>query len=191
MDPRIREIAERIVVVEGGLSDNPNDKGGITNHGVSLRYAKDIGLDLDGDHDTDSDDIRMVTPAVAVDLFINDFFEKPKFGSLPSSLHAQMFDMAVNHGPARPVMILQRVLNQISAMAPDVVPERLDEDGRIGGMTRKAAIAADTAMGAFLTNAVVWEREKFYRQIVENDASQAVFLNGWLKRARSFMVAVS
>lgn len=28
---------------EGGLSDHPSDPGGITNHGVSLRWVQDLG----------------------------------------------------------------------------------------------------------------------------------------------------
>ena len=53
---------------EKGLVDHPNDPGGITNFGVSLRYAKAQGailseggkilldFDLDNDGDVDADD---------------------------------------------------------------------------------------------------------------------------------------
>ena len=48
---KIRQMAVEIVVHEGGLSKNKNDRGGITNFGVSLRYARGKGLVMDLNHD--------------------------------------------------------------------------------------------------------------------------------------------
>ncbi|UCD23789.1 MAG: hypothetical protein JSW51_12245, partial [Gemmatimonadota bacterium] len=43
---------------EGGFVNNPNDPGGATDFGVSLRFLRSVGEDIDGDGDIDIDDIH-------------------------------------------------------------------------------------------------------------------------------------
>lgn len=69
---------------EGVWSDDPADRGGPTRHGISLRYARRIGLDRDGDGDTDADDIRLVTEAEARRLYREDFYRQPGIDGLPA-----------------------------------------------------------------------------------------------------------
>lgn len=57
-----------------------------------------------------------------------------------------------------------------------------------GPKTRRTIETVFKEMGHFFINAVVDERIHFYHQIVENDASQNKFLNGWLIRAENFRV---
>ena len=45
-----------------GLVDDPDDPGGITKYGVSFRFLKDHGIDVDGDGDIDAEDIRGLNP---------------------------------------------------------------------------------------------------------------------------------
>jgi lysozyme family protein len=183
-------IIEGILAQEGGVVNHPDDPGGITNHGISLRYARGIGLDLNGDGETDADDIRLVTPGKAAALFRQDFLLAPGLDRLPPSLWPVLFDWAVNSGPPRAIMGLQRVLNLArTGGALDYSP--LEEDGRIGPRTRKASVIAEAAMGAYLVNALVEERLAFYRRIVARDASKAVFLNGWSRRAESFRLPLT
>lgn len=179
VDALLRDILRR----EGGYVDHPNDRGGATNWGVSLRYAKGVGLDLDGDGDTDKDDIRLVTPEVALALYREDFYEGPRIDRLPEAIQPVMVDWAVNSGPPRAIMGLQEVLTMAGFPCT--------ADGVIGPQTRRQAEAADRAMGPYLVNALVDMREHFYRSIVARNPSQRVFLNGWLNRAREFRVPVS
>lgn len=175
-----RSLAEDIVRREGGWVDDPDDSGGATNYGVSLRYARGIGLDLDGDGDTDADDIRLVTPDKAVDLYLDDFYYKPRFHRLPEPLHAVIFDMAVNAGPPRALILLQEVLNMVGY--------DLTEDGVMGPKTRRAAEEAYSMMGEWLINAYVEQRKNFYRSLAARNPSQRKFLRGWLNRAEEFLV---
>ena len=43
---------------EGGFVNHPNDPCGATNYGVSLRWLKDDGIDVNGDSRIDLADIR-------------------------------------------------------------------------------------------------------------------------------------
>ena len=179
----IDEIIDEVLKAEGGFVDDPSDSGGATNHGVSLRYARDIGLDLDGDGDTDRDDILLVTRDVARDLYKEDFFYKPRIDTLPDGLHPQMVDIAVNAGAPRAVILLQQTLNR--RFGTD-----LDEDGRMGRKTREAAEDACHNFGWWrLNNDLVDVRCAFYRSLAERRESQKKFLRGWLRRAESFRVA--
>ena len=178
----VDEIIDDILLKEGGYVDHADDKGGATKHGISLRYMAGLGLDLDGDGDVDRDDVKLVTPDVARIFYRRDFYSRPRLDALPVELQAQMFDFAVNSGPGRAIITLQEVLNEFREDAP------LQLDGAIGPKTRTAAAHAQLAFGLALTNAIAEARESYMRSIVDRDPTQAVFLNGWVKRARSFRI---
>ena len=46
---RIRKIALEIVAREGGFVNDPDDLGGLTNHGVTLATLRRLGCDITGD----------------------------------------------------------------------------------------------------------------------------------------------
>ncbi len=180
VDEMIADILRR----EGGYVDDPDDAGGATKHGISLRYAKGLGLqmDLDDDGDVDADDIRMVTPAQAAALYKRDFLVRPKFDELPEDLQPHLFDMAVNHGPARAWMLLQGACNELG--------QDLEEDGRFGPATKRALLMVLNTMGRTrLQNALVDERLMFYEAIVDRRPSQERFLAGWRNRAEEFRIS--
>ena len=185
INPRVLGLARAILKKEGGWVDHRSDRGGATNHGISLRYArgKGLALDLDKDGDVDAADIQLITPDQAIQLYIEDFYLAPGFDRLPVEIQAQMFDMAVNHGPGGAVRVLQNALNSLKPPRA----QALDIDGGLGPKTRAMI---DTVLKwrsiRDLNNAVAAAREALMRRIVENDPSQAVFLNGWLRRARTF-----
>ena len=186
----VDEIIDDILQKEGGYVDHADDKGGATNHGLSLRYMAGIGLDLDGDGDIDKDDVKLVAPDVARTYYRRDFYSRPRLDLLPVELQAQMFDFAVNSGPGRAIITLQEVLNAIRDIASDIGSTPLKPDGAIGPKTRGAAARAHMALGPYLTNAISEAREGYMRAIVDRDPSQGVFLNGWVSRARSFRVEI-
>ena len=46
---------------EGGWSDHPDDKGGLTRWGISLRFLKSINRDFSGDGVVDGRDLTVMT----------------------------------------------------------------------------------------------------------------------------------
>ena len=108
----ISQIAQQIVAREGGFVDDPDDPGGATNFGVTIRTMRALGLDLDGDGEIGVSDVRRMTRAQAADIFIEHYFRRPRIDTLPEVLQASVFDMQVNAG-ANAVRILQRLLREM------------------------------------------------------------------------------
>lgn len=68
---------------EGGYCNDPDDPGGATNYGISLRWLKSLGLnqgDIDRDGDIDASDIRALSKEQAAALFKEKFWDAYRLG---------------------------------------------------------------------------------------------------------------
>ena len=63
---------------EGGLVDDPNDPGGLTNMGISIRFGREIGLI--------EDDIREMTKEYASQIYEVHFWQRCSCFILPERL---------------------------------------------------------------------------------------------------------
>lgn len=165
---------------EGGLTNHPNDPGGITNYGVSLRWLKSLGLalgDIDGDGDIDADDIRALTKQQAADLFKLKFWDAYNLSDLPEISAAAHYDCVMNTGPRQATLLTQRACNALCGP----YSEKLTVDGAFGPKTR-----------AFLTSFTSKElvvkmidlRGLFYRDLCVSNPDLKVFERGWLNRCK-------
>jgi len=151
---------------EGGLVNDPNDPGGITNHGISLRYLKKQGLaigDIDGDGDIDADDIIKMDRDTAASIYLTDFWEKCWCNSLPSAVAMAVFDCAVNCGQHTAIKLLQEVC-------------RVKIDGIIGPVTLTAAFKKDVVIYYMA------KRAEYYRDITLANSTLSKYLRGWFNR---------
>lgn len=181
----VREIAEEIVVREGGYVNDPDDPGGATNFGVTIHTMRRLGLDLDGDGDVDARDVQRLTKAQAVDIFIRHYFERPRIAELPRKLQPSVFDMYVNAG-GNAVKILQRLLVQ---MGFDVAV-----DGALGPQTiGKVRAAYDKSPDDFVDAYGIARRNYYFRIGDRRPASRKYARTrkggkgGWIRRAEEFI----
>ncbi len=119
-----------ILLIEGGLSDDPEDAGGRTNLGISTLFAEAIGLDVDGDGRTTDADIDALTRPMAKELYRVHVWQKCRCDELPPPLALAVYDTGVNHGVPRALRLLQAALH-------------VKVDGLIGPITLGAAREAD------------------------------------------------
>ncbi len=169
---------------EGGFVDDPDDPGGTTNFGVSIRYLKQRGDldgdgvldgDLDGDGDIDYDDIKNMTQAQAEDLYRTGFWDKNKLSEIDEYIIAErQFDMVVNMGPRQAGKIIQRACNYFG--------KGLTVDGIAGPATFRAVNSIDANK---LLREIRFNHAKFYLDLIAVKPKLAKYKNGWLRRACS------
>jgi hypothetical protein len=173
VDAMIEDILRR----EGGFVDHPNDRGGPTNFGITLRSLASWRK-----HDVTRDDVRRMAQPEARDIYKGRYFLQPRIDTLPAAIQPLMFDMCINHGPGTAIKLLQEVL-QASSPPCSV-------DGGVGDETIQSAAKALTAVGPeTLVNTLVDRRVDLFEAIAAKDASQKVFLKGWRRRAEEFRQA--
>jgi len=178
------DLAYRFVAKwEGGLSDDPADRGGITHWGVSIEFLRDCAridssrcLHLGIEEPITRETIKALTQEQARALFRWRFWDVPGFERYDAPLAVTLFDCSVNHGVKRAILLAQKAFNY-------VCPDQgywLIVDGIQGPKTRAAL---PTVNPVVLSLAIISARRDFYRAIVKSNASQKVFLKGWLNRA--------
>lgn len=173
----VKGFVRQIVDAEGGYVNDPDDRGGPTKYGITLRtlshYLGRVATQLD---------VETLDIDTAEQIYVSEYYVLPHVYALPDALQHVVTDMCVNHGAPNAVRILQTAVNSFSfELAP------LNVDGAIGPATVAACtsvIASDGA--AALVNTVCDKREVFVRNIAKYNPSQEKFLGGWICRIDSF-----
>ena len=173
---------------EGGYVNHPNDPGGATNWGVSLRFLQDhsdVG-DINHDGKVDIEDIANMSIDDAKLIYKTLWWDKYGYGKFPDqTIATKVFDFAINMGAPRAHILLQQALNKAFGL-------RLTCDGIIGPASLKViASVADGDQEQRLLNAYCDEAWAFYQRLVTNNPKLGVFLKGWKNRAYSIKVANS
>ncbi len=181
----VKEIAQEIVAREGGFVNDPDDPGGATNHGVTIHTMRRLGVDVNRDSRIDVADVRALTRAQAVDIYIEHYFKRPGLGALPEAVQASVFDMYVNAG-MNAVKILQRLCTDMGFPC--------DPDGQVGPQTIRAAQAAFEAAPGHFADAYGIARRNYYYGLADARPQSRKFARrrdggkgGWITRAEEFI----
>ena len=148
---------------EGGNDDDPADHGGRTSRGITQReydaWRTENGLP--------QIDVWQA-PQSDIETIYRTEYWNPNCDGFPVGIDYLYFDMAVNAGPYRAAVLLQRALGVI-------------DDGRIGPVTRQAAASAEPkATIAKYSQA----KRAFYLSL-----HQPRFTKGWLNRVARVQTA--
>jgi len=106
---------------EGGYVNHPDDPGGMTNLGVTKRVWEAFK-----GREVDESAMRSLTVDDVTPLYRDRYWTVVKGDSLPAGIDLCVFDMAVNSGPKRAGITLQKALG-------------VNPDGVIGPRTIQAA----------------------------------------------------
>ncbi len=181
----VEAIARDIVAREGGYVNDPDDPGGATKYGVTIHTLRRLGLDLDGDGDVDSADVRRLSIERATEIFVRHYYERPGIDMLPAPLRSSVFDMYVNAG-ANAIRILQRLLAEFG--------EPVKVDGALGPKTARATANAYIKARAYLVDAYGIARRDYYYSLADRRPASRKYARrrdggkgGWIVRAEEFM----
>ncbi len=181
----VRDIATQIVAREGGYVNDPDDPGGATNFGVTIGTMRRLGLDLDGDGQVTTADVRRLTAGQATDIFVEHYFRRPRIAELPQAVQASVFDMYVNAG-ANAVKILQRLIRSMRI--------EISVDGVIGPQTIGAAHSAAQAAPQHFADAYGIARRNYYYRLADGRPASRKYARtraggkgGWIVRAEEFI----
>lgn len=163
----VRELLPFILRWEGKFVNDPTDKGGATNMGVTLKTWRSVGYDKDGDGDIDVDDLKQLTPEEVRDRVLKPhYWDRWKADQLRSQRVANILVDWTWCSGKWGIVIPQRIL---------CVPD----DGIVGPLTISAANNIDPER--FI--ALIYDaRKEFLRQIVQKNPAQQKFYRGWLNR---------
>lgn len=157
---------------EGGYSDNPADKGGRTNMGITygtLCAAYKAGL-------VSHTNIRLLTREEAAKIYERNYWLAGKCHLMLYPLNVIHFDTAVLHGKGGAAKVLQRALTAYTG-------EYLADDGAIGKRTLdKLATVPQDKIIEFVCKYYLTKRSLREVSIWTKNPSQKVFANGWANR---------
>jgi len=144
---------ERLIGHEGGYADHPDDPGGETNWGITLRTARESGY---------FGNMRELTRDQAKEIYRTAYWGRARCDEYDGAIAFQVFDAAVNHGIGNAIRFLQRAAG-------------VADDGAVGPVTM-AAIKAMTVTDVLARfNAA---RLNFYTQL----STWPSFGKGWARR---------
>jgi lysozyme family protein len=157
-----------VLVNEGGNDDDPEDHGGRTSRGITQReYDAYCRL-----HGLPRGDVWQAPQALISDIYHGTYWE-PYADWMPTPIDYMYFDMAVNAGPHRALVLMQDALNII-------------DDGIMGPVTKEAILNADPSK--FIQDFTAQKR-RFYISIA--GGSQRKYLRGWLNRTNDVRSAAN
>ena len=167
---------------EAGFVNHPNDPGGATKDGVSLRWLKGLGEEGDIDHDGDIDisDIRALTAETVEYFFRTKFWNEYVLAQLPFLTSIAAYDTFINCGPSQSTKFIQRIANTQAKKAD----EKLEVDGKLGPLTRMRVsqlCKAQSDMDFDFAQRIVAQRWSFHDELGTRDQFRP-FRDGWFNR---------
>lgn len=157
---------EFVLAREGGYVNDPDDRGGATNQGVT-QATYDAHLRYKGE---ELRPVLEMTDEERNDIYRDGYWFKARCHLLRWPLSLVVFDAAVNSGPKQSIRWLQ------GAVGATV-------DGVFGPMTCMAVDAVEPLLAA---RKHIEYREAFLRELAKRP-KQDKFLKGWLRRTQALL----
>lgn len=178
MDKLKSELITEVIDREGGYVNDPTDRGGETNYGITVKVARNNGY---------AGDMKLLPYAFAFSIYQQCYWDALRLNNICSrsnELAKQLFDFGVNSGVLNAGKCLQKILNVLNkqqALYPDLVA-----DGILGTRTLNALIKFEQHRGkaglVLLSEVVRGQRISFCIDIALRDQTQERYQYGWLTR---------
>ncbi len=165
----IDPLARFILSFEGGYSNHPADKGGATNHGVTIATWRAQGYDKNGDGKIDENDVKLITEQDAIDIMRKNFWNKWHADDIEDQGIANLLVDWVWASGKWGITIPQQLLG-------------VKADGIVGPKTLREVNRLNCE---YLFDKLKKRRLEYINNLVRNNPSQKVFIKGWSRRINS------
>lgn len=122
MQTNYAECERRVLLSEGGYTNDPRDPGGPTNFGITLHDARSYWKPS-----ASAEDVRSMPRAIAEGIYKTKYWDKVGGDDLPAGVDYAVFDYAVNSGVARAMRVLDSTLAVEGRTLPQIVNAICDE----------------------------------------------------------------
>jgi lysozyme family protein len=165
-----------LITREGGYVNDPTDKGGETNYGITVLEARAHGY---------PGPMNALPRATAAMIYKNMYWVVPRFADVAMTmpkLAAELFDTGVNMGVQTASKFLQRALNLLNNGGKDYADIKVD--GQLGNLSLYVlgqfhAKRGDMAERVLL-RAMEGQQLCRYMDIAEKNPTQEKFEFGWI-----------
>lgn len=151
---------------EGKLSNNPNDKGGLTKFGVTqerwTEYLKKVNVPAL------PKSVANITVDQAIAFYYSEFWKLPGIDKLPRELQVPAFDFYVNSGD-NAIKKLQAILG-------------VTTDGDLGPATLAKLEPMQAGQLRRLRNDYVTKRLVWLMDVAQHNPQDLAFIEGWAAR---------
>ncbi|WP_426163127.1 glycoside hydrolase family 108 protein [Sandarakinorhabdus sp. DWP1-3-1] len=169
----IDDILAEVLKAEGGYVNDPNDRGGETNFGITVAVARANGW---------QGRMQDLPRGKALDIYRQRYVVGPGFDKvlrLSAAIAAELVDTGVNMGPTVPIRFLQRLLNVMNRQGkdwPDIATDGVIGPGTLAALAKALQVRGEKVVLTGL-NALQGAR---YIELAEGRSANEQFLNGWL-----------
>ncbi|WP_324069813.1 MAG: glycosyl hydrolase 108 family protein [Flavobacterium sp.] len=172
---KIEKLAPIVAKWEGGYVNDPIDKGGATNMGVTVGAWKLLGYDKNGDGIINNADMKLLSKD-DFKFVLRKYWDKWQADQIKNQSIANILvDWYWGSGKWG-IVIPQRLLGF----------SKEDCDGIVGEQTLKRLNAEIDKDAEALFDKIFAARVKFLDDIVKNNPSQKRFIKGWKNRLNDF-----
>lgn len=169
LDADIEDLGPLIAKWEGGYVNDPLDRGGATNMGITLDTWRHYGYDKNGDGKIDAEDVKLLNQS-DFKYVLRRYWDKWKADEIENQSVANILvDWYWGSGKWG-IIIPQRILG-------------VAQDGIVGAKTIEAVNKQNQKE---FFDEIFKARVKFLNDIVRNNPTQKRFINGWMNRLNDF-----
>lgn len=163
--PSSTDAINKVLLHEGGYVNNPLDKGGATNFGITQKvYETFIG------HPVTIAEMKAMPKGNAIAIYKKDYWDKIQGDKIKNyGVAFALFDQSVNRGHKKVISQAQSILK---------IP--------VNGIAESNFVTAINKYPSkdFLDKFIAMSKQS-YIDIVKNNPTQVTFLKGWLNRIAS------
>ncbi|MGX2528891.1 glycoside hydrolase family 108 protein [Acinetobacter baumannii] len=173
----IEQYLVDLIKREGGYVNNPNDRGGATNYGITEAVAHANG------YKGNMKDLPLET---AKDIYRNQYWIAPRFdqvNSISPAVAEELLDTGVNCGTGFAKPLLQRALNLLNNQGkagwPDLTVDGVYGPATLNGLKTYLAKRGKEGEKVLVRVLNIMQGQR-YIEICERNPTQEQFFYGWI-----------